>query len=176
MSNHPRRRPGGQRPRPPVDLRVVPAAPPAGFRQLPGVPGAFVAPTGTPPPLAYQHAEAFCLMVYVAPDGDAEVIWNSRDGVTPFVVTLRNGKPAQHMMRLSRRATDFVPAPGSRIFVDLTAERARESAEAAVERFWNDPELGPQAREQFGTREAMVDQLAAGYLQPGAPDLIEVPA
>jgi hypothetical protein len=167
VTNHAhRRRP--PRPQPPAGLRVVPMTP----GQL------FVGPPGTPPPQppAYQHAEAFCLMVYVAEDGDAELIWNSRDGVTPFVITLRNGKPAQHMMRLARRALDFQPAPGMRVFVDLPPERAREAAEAAVERFWDDAELGPQAREQFGTREAMAEQLAAGYLQPGAPDLVQVTA
>lgn len=32
----------------------------------------------------HQHAEAFNLMTYACKCGHREVIWNSRDGVTPF--------------------------------------------------------------------------------------------
>lgn len=33
----------------------------------------------------YNHKEAFCLMIYMCDIcGTREVIWNSRDGVTPF--------------------------------------------------------------------------------------------
>jgi hypothetical protein len=46
----------------------------------------------------YEHAEAFCLMTYRSDDGtEEEVIWNSRDGVTPFTIALRSGKPASHV-------------------------------------------------------------------------------
>lgn len=40
------------------------------------------------PPEEYRHAEAFCLMTYLCKGcGHREVIWNSRDGVTPFAAT-----------------------------------------------------------------------------------------
>jgi len=35
-------------------------------------------------PLGHRHVEAFCLMHYACDCGHHEVIWNSRDGVTPF--------------------------------------------------------------------------------------------
>jgi len=45
--------------------------------------------------MSYRHAGAFCLMTYRADDGtEEEQVWNSRDGVTPFVITLRSGKAA----------------------------------------------------------------------------------
>lgn len=45
----------------------------------------------------FAHQEAYCLMQYDADDGtETEVVWNSRDGVTPFGITLRSGKPATH--------------------------------------------------------------------------------
>jgi hypothetical protein len=122
----------------------------------------------------YKHAEAFCLMLYVAEDGsgEQEIIWNSRDGVTPFVISLRSGKTALHEnWKADRCVPDFVPAPGSRMFVDLTPEKAREYAETNLE-VWAADE---KARE-YG-RLPTVEELVREYLRmPGQPDLVEVPA
>jgi hypothetical protein len=127
----------------------------------------------TPPP--YRHAEAYCLMTYVADDGsEQETVWNSRDGVTPFVITLRSGKTATHVnWHADRRVPDHVPEPGSRMFVDLTPERARETAEATARYWFAKPgELGALARSQFGTVEQMAARLAR-VCRPGEPDLVE---
>jgi len=128
--------------------------------------------------MTYQHAEAFCLMKYRADDGsDEELIWNSRDGVTPFVIILRSGKQAKHVEWYSdqRMPEDYKPFPGMRMFVDLTEERAREAAQRNADKWWNDPELGPTAYRQFGTKDAMIDSLAQSYLErPGTPDLVVV--
>jgi hypothetical protein len=130
----------------------------------------------TTAPDYYRHAEAFCLMTYRADDGtEEEVIWNSRDGVTPFVIDLRSGKPAIHVgWHLDRCVPDYVPPSGSRIFVDLTEDTARQRARRAAERwFADDSSLGQQARAQFRTVEEMTDALAAKY-RPGDPDIQEV--
>jgi hypothetical protein len=131
----------------------------------------------TPPP--YRHAEAYCLMTYTADDGsEQETVWNSRDGVTPFVITLRSGKTASHLnWQADRRVPDHIPEPGSRMFVDLTPQRAREKAEAQA-RYWFDSpgELGELARTRYGTVEIMANRMAADMLRhAGAPDLVEVP-
>jgi hypothetical protein len=112
----------------------------------------------------YQHAEAFCLMKYRSDDGtEEELIWNSRDGVTPFTITLRSGKRATHAdWQNDRRLPDYQPPAGSRIFVDLTPERAREIAERNVDIY-----------PQYGNRKRAVEELAADYLQPGTPDIVE---
>ena len=35
----------------------------------------------------YKHAEAYCLMKYKCEKcGKTEILWNSRDGVTPFMI------------------------------------------------------------------------------------------
>ena len=107
----------------------------------------------------HVHGEAFRLMTYRADDGsESEVIWNSRDGITPFIVTLRSGKQATHIgpWKSDPYRPDYSPPPGSRMFVDLTPERMRSIQQANVERWWDDPELGPQAQRRFGTVEAMV--------------------
>lgn len=127
--------------------------------------------------MSYVHKEAFCLMTYRADDGskEEEVIWNSRDGVTPFVITLRSGKEARHVdWHLDRCVPDHMPPLGSRIFVDLTAPRARELARRNAERYW---ETYPPSREQFLTVDALAAMLEATYLADigkGTPDLVEV--
>jgi hypothetical protein len=122
--------------------------------------------------MSYEHREAFCLMKYRSDDGtEEEIIWNSRDGVTPFVVTLPSGKTGTHVdWHEDRCVPDFKPSVGSRMFVDITEERARASAERNAEAWWDQP----IAQEMYPTREAMVVALAASYYQPGSPDLIEV--
>lgn len=126
----------------------------------------------------YKHAEAFCLMTYRSDDGsEEEIIWNSRDGVTPFVITLRSGKEARHVdWGSDRRLPDYQPPAGSRIFVDLTPEVALQRARANAERWYADPgETGAIAREMYPSAEVMAELLAQDYLKPGAPDLVEVP-
>lgn len=125
--------------------------------------------------VTYQHAEAFMLMTYRSDDGtEEELIWNSRDGVTPFVITLRSGKQATHVdWHNDRRLPDYQPRPGERIFVDLTEEAARRYARANAERFWDD-EAYP-ARDHYPSIPEFAELLAADYLRhPGQPDLIEV--
>jgi len=116
----------------------------------------------------YQHAEAFCLMTYRSDDGtEEERIWNSRDGVTPFVIPLRSGKTAQHAdWHADARVVEYAPKPGERVFVDLTMERALALAETNI-KTWKAQGMAnlPSAK-----------QMAKEYLRPGAPDLIEVPA
>lgn len=44
----------------------------------------------------FDHAEAFMLMTYKEVDGDGQLlVWNSRDGVTPFVINI-GSKKYQH--------------------------------------------------------------------------------
>ncbi|MDB4873218.1 MAG: hypothetical protein JWL97_4222 [Gemmatimonadales bacterium] len=133
----------------------------------------------TTTPATYQHAEAFCLMTYRSDDGtEEELVWNARDGVTPFVITLRSGKQATHVdWRNDRRVPDHQPPVGSRVFVDLTPERARAAAEQRVDSYLADPVWGPRTLTQFGTRERAIEDLAElAVPAPGTPDLIEVTA
>jgi len=125
----------------------------------------------------FRHAEAFCLMTYRSADGtEEEQLWNSRDGVTPFVIELRSGKMAQHVdWNRDRRIPDYVPPVGSRIFVDLTPERAREHAAVMVEEYWEHPET-PMC-DVYVSKEDAINELAKNQLETGGggqPDTIEV--
>src|SRR5712671_4410544 len=86
-----------------------------------------------------QHAEAFCRILYRSDDGtEEEWLWNSRDGVVPFVVGSRSGKEMTHVeWQRDEFRPDYQPQPGERIFVDLTVERARALAIRNAERFWD---------------------------------------
>lgn len=112
--------------------------------------------------MSYTHKEAFCLMKYRSDDGtEEEMIWNSRDGVTPFVITLRSGKQAVHVeWKNDLCVPEFIPAPGTRIFADLTEERATEFARDSLIR--------------HPRRGVTIKELVKEYMRPGAPDLIEV--
>jgi len=87
--------------------------------------------------MTYNHSEAFCLMKYRSDDEtEEEIIWNSRDGVTPFVISLRSGKTASHVdWRSDRCVPDYKPKPGERIFIDLTPEKAEEYAKRNVRKW-----------------------------------------
>ena len=124
---------------------------------------------------AFVHGEAFCLMTYEADDGsEREIVWNSRDGVTPFVISLRSGKPARHVdWHLDQQVPDHRPALGSRMFVDLTRERAEAAARRNAERWWDDPQYPASAA--YGDVEDLVRALTEHYYGDGhQPDLIEV--
>lgn len=58
----------------------------------------------------HAHPEAFCVMQYFDDDGNVEFIWNSRDGVTPFVIISRQGLEAMHR-RLVRGPVRPAPRP-----------------------------------------------------------------
>lgn len=81
------------------------------------------------------HGEAFNLMTYRCESCQMyEIIWNSRDGVTPFMVTCRKCKS---MMQHEAWSVDVfapwhTPKPGDLVFVDLTEERALKFADKFI--------------------------------------------
>lgn len=125
---------------------------------------------------SHVHGEAFCVMRYQSDDGtESEMIWNSRDGVTPFTLTLRSGKQATHV---DWPSDVYCPdhakhmAPGDRYFVDLDPETALALASDRVEEYWDHPEYPMNGR--YASKEMAAQSLAAGYLeQPGSPHLKE---
>jgi hypothetical protein len=135
------------------------------------------------------HAEAFCLMQYECKPresrfgaeprpgcGTVEWIWNSRDGVTPFGVDCRacGGEALHARWGEDQYAPGHMPPIGSRMFVDLTEERAKQLAAATARRYWD---TYPPSREQFATVDDLAAMLAREYgadLASGQPDLVVV--
>jgi hypothetical protein len=105
----------------------------------------------TRPAHGHVHAEAFMVMRYEGQGGRREWIWNSRDGITPFVVISIDGTAELNHgnWHLDRYEPRFVPPVGSRVFVDFTEEAARPLAAAYVARHWNAPDLPMSAHPSF---------------------------
>lgn len=91
-------------------------------------------------PTKYNHKEAYCLMLYVSEDGlEKEVLWNSRDGVTPFCILNRAGtKTMGHTdWHLDRCVPNFIPLDGMRVFGTISSQaEAIACATKRVEASW----------------------------------------
>lgn len=123
--------------------------------------------------MAYKHKEAFCIMQYRSKDGtEAEQLWNSRDGVTPFGITSRNGKQMYHA-DWDKDACDpsFEPPSGMRVFVNATEDLVRESLMRYVEKIFTEHDGG-----YWKTRSEAYIALLPGWLHDGeAPWIITTP-
>lgn len=87
----------------------------------------------------YDHAEAFCLMDYGCEDcKKIERLWNSRDGVTPFIIGCPSCGGAMRHINWNNDLCnpDYVPESGQRVFIDMTKEIDRIYKSIRVERFW----------------------------------------
>jgi len=84
-----------------------------------------------------RHAEAYALMIYYCKDcRNQEILWNSRDGVTPFIIACRfcGEHEASHISwRADIQVPDFVPTDTMRVFVDIT----EQNWESYVDKEWN---------------------------------------
>lgn len=78
-----------------------------------------------------RHKEAWCIMHYRCGScGHHEVLYNGRDGVTPFVIgCAKCGEDSAHVSwQKDFRAPTYEPLTGMRIFVDLSFDRYKEFA------------------------------------------------
>lgn len=121
----------------------------------------------------YLHAEAFCTMVYKCLScGHEERIWNSRDGVTPFIVPCELcGGEAQHYdwRRLDKREPDHVLVLGERVFIDMPEGVARAILWRRVRAVAGTPyELKGERAKEF------VDQEAAAMVARREPLLVRI--
>jgi len=130
-------------------------------------------------PRRYAHVEAFCLMRYASDDRNTqELVWNSRDGVTPFVIQSKDGTTElTHIdWKQDQCLPDYRPQSGDRIFVDMTPERAHEHAVTQVKKEWDREPFPMRSRtDLWETPHEAVEYLAQRYLErSGQPDLITV--
>lgn len=117
----------------------------------------------------YDHAEAYCIMSYRCNACQSvEKLWNSRDGVTPFIIGCAQDGcdgEAQHIHWASdKRAVDHIPEIGDRIFIDLSEEQALEIAKRRIEGTdFPIPEQYDSA-EEFATE--LADSIYNGGIEP----------
>ena len=90
-----------------------------------------------------KHPEAFCIMHFKCQKcGKIELIWNSRDGVAPFVIPSGCcGEPMHHILQsLDNQKTnvnEVVSIGIKRALISPTIEQFREHVEELVEVNWN---------------------------------------
>lgn len=124
----------------------------------------------------YNHPEAFCLMKYRTDDGsEEEILWNSRDGVTPFMLRSKNGKMMHHVDWQLDYPTkpDFKPPSGMRVFVDATQELVTPQLKEYVEKIFKETKV---RQRYWRTREDAFKALLPDWLHDGeAPWIIITP-
>lgn len=134
-----------------------------------------------------NHKEAFMLMQYQCENVECraiEIIWNSRDGVTPFM------GPSCREFNDSRErqcggttthvkwdkdiySPDYEPSPGMRIWRDGTLDMMRDIKRRMVER--NPEYLDEDIRGNKEETDAFIEQIAVAdhEAQSGWPALVE---
>lgn len=121
----------------------------------------------------HSHGEAYCLMQYKTDDGELEVIWNSRDGVTPFIILSKDGKEMQHVnWEEDIYAPLHIPKVGDRIFVDATPEVVKDEAINHVEKYWSNKPY-PMS-DIFSSKEEAIKKFIEDWTKDGSPWLITV--
>ena len=112
----------------------------------------------------FLYKEAFCLMTYYCKACGAQMqIWNSRDGVTPFIVGCPDcGKDMRHIdWQHDKRIVDYIPKKGQYIFTDMPEEVHMIYMRMRVNSMWDNPDI-PKPPE-VKTKEDMVKMLQKGW-------------
>ena len=113
----------------------------------------------------FQHREAFCVMEYWCKTCvKSEMIWNSRDGVTPFVIHCSTcGKEMRHInWHGDKREINHIPKKGERIFIDMPKEVHRIYMNKRVEDVYAMPSA-PKPPDM--TKEEVVEKLHQSWDQ-----------
>ena len=119
----------------------------------------------------YQHSEAFCLMLYQGKKTQRVIdIWNSRDGVTAFIVEI-DGEEYKHIAwQFDRCVPEHRLRPGDYFWRDMRREEAERFAAVRCDAFEQAGCPGDKPREQ------MIAEVAADIWHNGkAPYLDRAP-
>jgi len=123
----------------------------------------------------YLANDAFLVMQYECEKcKKTEILWNSRDGVTPFSISCRacdKGMMSHIKWREDYIDLDYVPVRGSRVFVDATPEIFKITLRALVDKNWDNP-VYPMSG-LFTTKEIALDDLS-GELNSGDPYVLTI--
>lgn len=129
-------------------------------------------PYCTANPYKMTHQEAYCRMEYKRPtENEIVVIWNSRDGVSPFCAHI-DGVEYQHInWQLDQYQRYWVPDVGDYIFMDTDYATWEKFEKDNVERNWDHPQY-PMSQ-TFSTKEEALVELMKEF-RPGEPMTIKV--
>lgn len=120
----------------------------------------------------HQHAEAFCVMSYRCENClKVEWLWNSRDGVTPYIIISAccEKATAPHVnFHRDQYAPGHQPHAGQRVFVDQTPEGYREAWRANIEHNWE--AVNHPMRDRFASKAEALRLLSESF-QRGSPTI-----
>lgn len=132
-------------------------------------------PSDRPFPKAIQsgmsHAEAYCLMLYQCETCNfMEILYNSRDGVTPFTIKCRIcGEAQSHTsFQLDKYMPNFKSYKGMRIFIDLTEDKARKIYEKSYNNIISQELRDKIFIKEFPTPEEYI-KMKLKYFNEGEP-------
>ena len=115
--------------------------------------------------LPKEANEAYHLMQYKCNQcSTRSLIWNSRDGVTPFIISCSCGGDRGHINWGSdvRMLPEYVPPPGyCDVFIDISPERAKELAIKRIESFDKTEYRIPKGTLQY---ENMIRKLTENFV------------
>lgn len=122
----------------------------------------------------YKHPEAFCIMNYKCEKcGRYEILWNSRDGVTPFCVSCQycDGMSQHIDWQSDKCMPDNTPLDSQRVFIDMTKDKMSSIYMKRINAYWDDEKY--PMKEQFKTKGEALESLLQGWDESvGDPDVI----
>lgn len=122
----------------------------------------------------HRHREAFCHMIYQCLKcGTQRVIWNSRDGVTPFMLQCQadsdcDGSMQHREWQRDLYDPDYRLKEGNLYWRDMSDDEKLEFATEAVNNNWEHREF--QMRRMFKAKEQAIKHFMSQY-KPGSPML-----
>jgi hypothetical protein len=125
----------------------------------------------------YKFNEAYMLMYYEnAETKMGFMVYNTRDGVTPFCV-VEDGKEYQHThWGMDRRPAQgyvekHILVPGQRIFRDITPEEGKNFAIARLRQAKGTPYEVEEGSEQWNE---LLASLTEEFSRPGEPIMVKI--
>lgn len=122
-----------------------------------------------------RHREAYHIMLYRCDKGHDELLWNTRDGVTPFGINcIECGSGAYHENWEQDVQTLKVPATVRRVFVDARPDHKHliQAAKDYVEKYWDDPQYPMSSIMAPMDKKAAAQHFLTEWTQPGSPTII----
>jgi len=125
--------------------------------------------------------ETFCLMKYKCEKClKEELIWNSRDGVTPFAIGCsfckREGSEHGTMQHIDwsgdKYLPDYFPKFGERVFITMPKEILQLIVKARVEAYWNLKNY--PMKESYSSKEEAYKAFLKDSEQEGQPYLLQL--
>ena len=114
----------------------------------------------------HLHKEAFHLMWYECEKCKCrERLWNSRDGVTPFMLncTICSGLMQHIAWRSDEYAPNFMPAKGQRVFIDTPKDIFALYMKARVQEYWDHPDPNVRMRDRYENKDEIFKGLMTSY-------------